>query len=68
MGFLEYEHGEEPWRRDVASYFGFTAADAFYENYSSRGMGAYNFTVPPMDFISAFNEILVLGMRIPSRH
>jgi serine/threonine protein kinase len=67
MGFLEYEYGEEPWRRDFPSYFGFSSAEAFHENYGRRG-GAYNFTPTSSDIIGAFNEILVCGIRIPSRN
>jgi hypothetical protein len=67
VSFLEYERGEEPWRRDFASYFGFSNAEAFYEHYGTRGMGPYNFTIPSGDIIQAFNEILTLGIRIPSR-
>lgn len=68
MGFLEFEFGEEPWRRDYPSYFGISSADSFYEHYGERGMGAYNFTVPPTDLIAAFNEILTCAIRIPSRN
>jgi hypothetical protein len=67
MGFLEFEFGEEPWRRDFPSYFGISSADAFHEHYSERGMGPYNFTVPPTKLIDAFDEILTCGIRIPSR-
>src|SRR6266404_3221489 len=68
MAFLEFDYGVEPWRRDFASYFGFGSEDAFYQAYSrSRAMGAYNFEVTPIDPVGAFNEILICGIRIPSR-
>ena len=67
MNFVEYAHGEEPWRRDFGSYFGFTDANAFYENFSKRGTIAYNFIVKPGEVTDSFNEILALGIRLLTR-
>jgi serine/threonine protein kinase len=64
--YVEFMNGNEPWRRDSPSYFGFKRADAFFEHFRQTGMHVYQFqTVPDLDRI--FNEVLMLGIRMPRR-
>lgn len=66
--FVEFFDGGEPWRRDSPSYFGFSEAGAFYEHYErgARAMHVFSFNIRA-DILSTFNEILLLGLRMPRK-
>jgi hypothetical protein len=66
--FVEFLDGGEPWRRDSSSHFGFPKAEAFYEHYErgARAMHVFSFNVRP-DVMNTFNEILLLGLRMPRK-
>jgi serine/threonine protein kinase len=65
--FVEFLDGNEPWRRDSGSFFGFRNADLFYEHYTrvNRAMHVYSFSLRP-DVLGMFSEILRLGLRMPA--
>jgi len=58
--------GNQPWRRDSPTFFGFQDANLFIEHYSAghRAMHVYSFSTRP-DVIATFTEILKLGLRMP---
>ncbi len=62
--YAEFMNGNEPWRRDSPSYFGFPDARLFFEHVSYTGMHTYQLQIVP-DLDRIFNEILVLGVRMP---
>jgi serine/threonine protein kinase len=62
--YAEFMNGNEPWRRDSPSYFGFRKAVAFFEHFSYTGMHVYQFQIV-LDLDRIFNEILMLGIRMP---
>lgn len=65
--FVEFFDGNEPWRRDSPSFFGFEDADLFYEHYTrgNRAMHVYSFSLRP-DVIGTFSDIVRLGLRMPA--
>jgi serine/threonine protein kinase len=64
--YAEFMNGNEPWRRDSPSYFGFRKAGAFFEHFSYTGMHVYSFQIVP-DVDRIFSEILTLGVRMPRK-
>lgn len=64
--YVEFMNGYEPWRRDSPSYFGFRKAAAFFEHFSHTGMHVYQFQITP-DLDLIFNEVLLLGIRMPRK-
>jgi hypothetical protein len=62
--YVEFMDGNQTWRRDGPSYFGFTRADAFFEHYGRTGMHVYQFQLVP-DLDQVFSEVLTLGLRMP---
>ena len=62
--YVEFLNGDEMWRRDSPSYFGFTKSAAFFEHFSRTGMHVYQFQIVS-DLDRIFNEILMLGIRMP---
>ncbi len=64
--YVEFMNGNEPWRRDSPSYFGFRKAAAFFEHFSRTGMHVYQFQIVP-DLDRIFNEVLLLGIRMPRK-
>src|SRR5260370_22320115 len=65
--FVEFFDGNEPWRRDSPSFFGFQDANLFYEHYTrgNHAMHVYSFNIRP-DVIGTFSEIVRLGFRMPN--
>ena len=66
--YAEYMDGNQPWRRDSPSFFGFSRAESFYEHYArgKRAMHVYSFSTRP-DVIETFNTMLQVGLRMPER-
>lgn len=64
--FVLHMDGNESWRRDSPTFFGFQNANLFYEHYAAghRAMHVYSFSIRP-DVIAMFTEILKLGLRMP---
>jgi serine/threonine protein kinase len=64
--FVLHMDGNEPWRRDSPTFFGFQDANLFYEHYAvgHRAMHVYSFQIRP-DVVSMFTDILKLGLRMP---
>jgi hypothetical protein len=58
--------GNQPWRRDSPTFFGFQDANLFIEHYSAghRAMHVYSFSTRP-DVVVTFKDILKLGLRMP---
>ena len=66
--FLEFEDGGKPWRRDTPTYFGFEHPEQFFKEYEAgvRATHDYSFRMEP-DVMRTFNQILLLGMRMPRK-
>lgn len=64
--YAEFMNGNEPWRRDSPSYFGFRRAEALFEHISYTGTHVYQLQIVS-DLDRIFNEVLMLGIRMPRR-
>lgn len=66
--FLEHFDHDQMWRRDCPTFFGFEHADLFYQNFAVgiSAMHVYSFNIRP-DPISAFSEVLRVGLMMPRR-
>src|SRR5262249_20338592 len=64
--FVLHIDGNQHWRRDCPTFFGFQDANLFYEHYAAgrRAMHVYSFNIRP-DVLSMFTDILKLGLRMP---
>lgn len=64
--FLEHFDGDQMWRRDCPTFFGFEQADMFYQQFASgiSAMHVYSFSVKP-DVIGSFSEVLRVGLLMP---
>jgi hypothetical protein len=63
--YAEFMNGNEPWRRDSPSYFGFRSPDLLFEHFGFTGMGVYQLQTADLDRV--FNEVITLGIRMPRR-
>lgn len=64
--YVEFLDGNQRWRRDSPSYFGFKRADAFFEHIRYIGGHVYQFQIVS-DLDRIFNEVLMLGIRMPRK-
>jgi hypothetical protein len=64
--YVEYMDGNQSWRRDSPSFFGFERGEKFFEHYSvgASAMHVYSFRIEP-DITHTFNQILLLGLQMP---
>jgi hypothetical protein len=63
--YAEYTNGNESWRGDSRSYFGFRSPELLVKHFGFTGMDVYQLQTADLD--RAFNEILMLGIRMPRR-
>lgn len=64
--YAEGMNGNEPWRRDSPSYFGFRSPDLLFEHFGASGLRDYQLQGADLD--SVFNGVLMLGISMPRRN
>ncbi len=63
--YVEHMNGSEPWRSGSPSYFGFRNPERLFEHFGATGLRVYQLQTADLD--SVFNEVLMLGIRMPRR-
>lgn len=61
--YAEYFDGNEPWRRDAPSYFGFRNLNALAELILNKSTSRYN--VQYLDLMQTFNDVIKVAMQMP---
>jgi hypothetical protein len=64
--YAEVINGNEPWRRDSPSYFGFRNAEELLKHFGLTGLREYELQTAELDCV--FNDVLMLGIRMPRRN
>ncbi|MFY9621553.1 MAG: serine/threonine-protein kinase [Pyrinomonadaceae bacterium] len=63
--YAEFMNGNEPWRRDSPSYFGFRTPNLLIKHFGFPGMDVYQLQTSDLDRV--FNDVLMLGIRMPRK-
>ena len=68
MRFLLFYDGDQRWRQECPTFFGFPNANLFYERFEAGqfAMDVYSFNTRP-DVMKAFNDLLKHGFSMPGR-
>src|SRR5262249_33273852 len=61
--YAEYMNGNEAWRRNSPSYFGFPRPELLFRHFGVHALDVYQLQTADLD--QAFNQVLTVGIRMP---